>query len=33
MELVKGITKLGKLKYRGVARYLENLRKNVCSYG
>jgi len=27
MELVKGITKLGKLKYRGVARYLENLRK------
>lgn len=27
MELVKGITKLGKLKYRGVARYIENLRK------
>ncbi|MFA5211176.1 MAG: RelA/SpoT family protein [Patescibacteria group bacterium] len=27
MNLVKGITKLGKLKYRGVARYIENLRK------
>ncbi|MFA7314355.1 MAG: RelA/SpoT family protein [Candidatus Magasanikbacteria bacterium] len=25
--LVKGITKLGKLKYRGVERYIENLRK------
>ncbi|PIR03857.1 MAG: hypothetical protein COV59_04285 [Candidatus Magasanikbacteria bacterium CG11_big_fil_rev_8_21_14_0_20_39_34] len=25
--LVRGITKLGKLKYRGVERYLENLRK------
>lgn len=25
--LVKGITKLGKLKYRGIERYLENLRK------
>ncbi len=27
MRLVRGITKLGKLKYRGVERYLENLRK------
>jgi GTP pyrophosphokinase len=27
MHLVKGITKLGKLKYRGVERYIENLRK------
>lgn len=26
-NLVRGITKLGKLKYRGVERYLENLRK------
>ncbi|MBT4071140.1 MAG: bifunctional (p)ppGpp synthetase/guanosine-3',5'-bis(diphosphate) 3'-pyrophosphohydrolase [Candidatus Magasanikbacteria bacterium] len=26
-SLVEGITKLGKLKYRGVERYLENLRK------
>ncbi|MCX6781534.1 MAG: RelA/SpoT family protein [Candidatus Magasanikbacteria bacterium] len=26
-NMVKGITKLGKLKYRGVERYLENLRK------
>jgi len=26
-SLVKGITKLGKLKYRGVERYIENLRK------
>jgi len=26
-NLVKGITKLGKLKYRGVERYIENLRK------
>jgi len=25
--LVRGITKLGKLKYRGVERYIENLRK------
>nr|MBP7992462.1 HD domain-containing protein [Candidatus Magasanikbacteria bacterium] len=25
--MVRGITKLGKLKYRGVERYLENLRK------
>jgi len=25
--MVKGITKLGKLKYRGVERYIENLRK------
>jgi len=27
MVLVRGITKLGKLKYRGVERYIENLRK------
>ncbi len=27
MNLVNGITKLGKLKYRGVERYIENLRK------
>ena len=26
-SMVKGITKLGKLKYRGVERYIENLRK------
>jgi GTP diphosphokinase / guanosine-3',5'-bis(diphosphate) 3'-diphosphatase len=26
-NLVRGITKLGKLKYRGVERYIENLRK------
>ncbi|TAN33607.1 bifunctional (p)ppGpp synthetase/guanosine-3',5'-bis(diphosphate) 3'-pyrophosphohydrolase [Patescibacteria group bacterium] len=26
-SLVKGVTKLGKLKYRGVERYIENLRK------
>jgi GTP pyrophosphokinase len=26
-SLVEGITKLGKLKYRGVERYIENLRK------
>ncbi|KKW41560.1 MAG: (P)ppGpp synthetase I, SpoT/RelA [Candidatus Magasanikbacteria bacterium GW2011_GWA2_56_11] len=26
-SLVRGITKLGKLKYRGVERYIENLRK------
>src|SRR3989339_1226116 len=26
-KLVEGITKLGKLKYRGVERYIENLRK------
>ncbi|PJA89644.1 MAG: hypothetical protein CO137_03205 [Candidatus Magasanikbacteria bacterium CG_4_9_14_3_um_filter_32_9] len=26
-SLVKGITKLGKLKYRGIERYIENLRK------
>lgn len=26
-NMVRGITKLGKLKYRGVERYLENLRK------
>jgi len=26
-NLIKGITKLGKLKYRGVERYIENLRK------
>lgn len=26
-SIVKGITKLGKLKYRGVERYIENLRK------
>jgi len=26
-ELVRGITKLGKIKYRGVERYIENLRK------
>ena len=26
-DLVAGITKLGKLKYRGVERYIENLRK------
>lgn len=26
-NMVKGITKLGKLKYRGVERYIENLRK------
>lgn len=26
-KLVKGITKLGKLKYRGIERYAENLRK------
>ena len=26
-KLVKGITKLGKLKYRGLERYAENLRK------
>jgi len=26
-HLVEGITKLGKLKYRGIERYLENLRK------
>ena len=26
-KLVEGITKLGKLKYRGIERYLENLRK------
>ncbi len=26
-ELIEGITKLGKLKYRGVERYIENLRK------
>ncbi len=26
-EMVGGITKLGKLKYRGIERYLENLRK------
>lgn len=26
-ELVSGITKLGKIKYRGIERYLENLRK------
>lgn len=26
-SMIKGITKLGKLKYRGVERYLENLRK------
>ncbi|MBI1961605.1 MAG: bifunctional (p)ppGpp synthetase/guanosine-3',5'-bis(diphosphate) 3'-pyrophosphohydrolase [Parcubacteria group bacterium] len=26
-NLVEGITKLGKLKYRGIERYLENLRK------
>ncbi|MDP3995179.1 MAG: RelA/SpoT family protein, partial [bacterium] len=26
-RLVEGITKLGKLKYRGIERYLENLRK------
>ena len=32
-SLVRGITKLGKLKYRGVERYIENLRKNVCSNG
>src|SRR3989339_1113289 len=25
--MIKGITKLGKLKYRGVERYIENLRK------
>jgi guanosine-3',5'-bis(diphosphate) 3'-pyrophosphohydrolase len=26
-SMIKGITKLGKLKYRGVERYIENLRK------
>ena len=26
-QLVEGITKLGKLKYRGIERYIENLRK------
>ncbi len=26
-NMIKGITKLGKLKYRGVKRYIENLRK------
>ena len=26
-EMVKGVTKLGHLKYRGVERYIENLRK------
>lgn len=26
-SMIKGITKLGKLKYRGVQRYIENLRK------
>ncbi|HSR89420.1 MAG TPA: RelA/SpoT family protein [Candidatus Udaeobacter sp.] len=26
-SIIKGITKLGKLKYRGVERYIENLRK------
>lgn len=26
-SMIKGITKLGKLKYRGVKRYIENLRK------
>jgi guanosine-3',5'-bis(diphosphate) 3'-pyrophosphohydrolase len=26
-QMVRGITKLGKIKYRGVERYLENLRK------
>ena len=26
-NMIKGITKLGKLKYRGVERYIENLRK------
>jgi len=26
-NMVKGITKLGKIKYRGVERYIENLRK------
>ena len=26
-SMVRGITKLGKLKYRGVERYIENLRK------
>jgi GTP pyrophosphokinase len=27
MKLVAGITKLGKIKYRGMERYVENLRK------
>ena len=26
-KLVAGITKLGKIKYRGIERYIENLRK------
>ncbi len=26
-EMVRGITKLGKIKYRGIERYIENLRK------
>lgn len=30
-SLVRGITKLGKLKYRGVERYIENLRKMFIS--
>src|SRR3989344_6100489 len=30
-SMVKGITKLGKLKYRGVERYIENLRKMFIS--
>ncbi len=27
MQMVRGITKLGKIKYRGMERYIENLRK------
>lgn len=31
-SIIAGITKLGKIKYRGVARYLENLRKMFLAF-